>query len=200
MEPKTAFVTCGATVPFPKLISSVLSEEILLELRKQGFGRLIVQFGSGYRDVFLEKLRDMKCAEAENCSLPASELGTGIPPLHVLLIQSGIEVIGFDFSSEIHDIIEKHADLVISHAGTGSILDSVRLRKPLIVCVNDNLMDNHQQEIADKFERDGYVWACKPTKSGLSNSLIKSQQRSLRSFPPKHSDKFERQLKDLAFR
>eukprot|EP00386_Alphamonas_edax_P015594 GDKI01047578.1.p1 GENE.GDKI01047578.1~~GDKI01047578.1.p1 ORF type:complete len:128 (-),score=34.79 GDKI01047578.1:358-741(-) len=49
------------------------------------------------------------------------------------------------------------ADLIISHAGAGSILEALRKQKRLLVVVNTSLMDNHQQELACAMEREGYV-------------------------------------------
>ena len=49
------------------------------------------------------------------------------------------------------------ADVVISHAGAGSILEALELGKRLVVCVNDALMDNHQAELANALEARGHV-------------------------------------------
>ena len=49
------------------------------------------------------------------------------------------------------------ADVVISHAGAGSILEALELGKRLVVCVNDALMDNHQAELATALEARGHV-------------------------------------------
>ena len=46
------------------------------------------------------------------------------------------------------------ADIVICHAGAGSIMEALRANKPLMVVVNEKLMDNHQWEIADAM-KDG---------------------------------------------
>ena len=60
----------------------------------------------------------------------------------------------FSYSSNINKYIE-NVDLIISHAGTGSIIDCLHLNKPLIVIVN-KLMDNHQLEIAQQFTKLNY--------------------------------------------
>ncbi|KAG2792246.1 hypothetical protein JG687_00013465 [Phytophthora cactorum] len=41
------------------------------------------------------------------------------------------------------------ADLIISHAGAGSIVDGLALKKKLVVVVNTALMDNHQAKQAE---------------------------------------------------
>ena len=72
-----------------------------------------------------------------------------------LFKNSDIEILAFSYSSNINKYIE-NVDLIISHAGTGSIIDCLHLNKPLIVIVNDKLMDNHQLEIAQQFTKLNY--------------------------------------------
>ena len=50
-----------------------------------------------------------------------------------------------------------HADIIISHAGTGSILEALELKKLLFVVVNEQLMDNHQLEFAKELSDSGYL-------------------------------------------
>ena len=62
----------------------------------------------------------------------------------------------FRFAPTITDEM-RAADVVISHAGAGSILEALELGKRLVVCVNDALMDNHQAELARALEARGHV-------------------------------------------
>lgn len=53
-----------------------------------------------------------------------------------------------------------NADLIISHAGAGSCLEALDANKPLLVVVNEDLMDNHQLELADQLQVDGHLYYC----------------------------------------
>ncbi len=41
--------------------------------------------------------------------------------------------------------------------GAGTVLDAMRLDVPIIVVPNTSLLDNHQVELAEELERQGYV-------------------------------------------
>jgi len=51
----------------------------------------------------------------------------------------------------------KGADFIITHAGSGSVLESLKLRRRTCVVVNTDLMDNHQTELAKELSSRGYV-------------------------------------------
>ncbi|CAH0719846.1 unnamed protein product, partial [Brenthis ino] len=53
-----------------------------------------------------------------------------------------------------------NADLIISHAGAGSCLEALDANKPLLVVINEDLMDNHQLELADQLQVDGNLYYC----------------------------------------
>lgn len=57
-----------------------------------------------------------------------------------------------------HDI--RQADIVISHAGAGTILQVLEAQKPLLVVINEKLMNNHQIEIAHAMEQQDYLSYC----------------------------------------
>lgn len=47
----------------------------------------------------------------------------------------------------------RSVDLLITHAGAGTILEAVALAKPMLVVVNDKLMHNHQTHLANAMFR-----------------------------------------------
>ncbi|CAL5033120.1 unnamed protein product [Urochloa decumbens] len=74
---------------------------------------------------------------------------------------SSLQVDYFTFSPSIADYI-RDASLVISHAGSGSIFETLRLGKPLIVVVNEDLMDNHQSELAKELADRKHLFCARP--------------------------------------
>lgn len=74
---------------------------------------------------------------------------------------SDLTVAKFDYSADILKEIE-HADLVISHAGAGTVLEVLKWHKRLIVVANETLMDNHQLELAKKLVKEGYCLSSVP--------------------------------------
>ncbi|XP_003703929.1 alg13 UDP-N-acetylglucosaminyltransferase subunit [Megachile rotundata] len=65
----------------------------------------------------------------------------------------------FNLCFNIQEYVE-NADLIISHAGAGSILDALEKRKNLIVVTNQSLMDNHQLELAEQLYKDEHLYYC----------------------------------------
>ena len=75
----------------------------------------------------------------------------------------------------------REASLVLSHAGAGSILETLSLRKFLVVVVNEQLMDNHQYELASKMAEEGYLYYC--TCSTILVTLRTKNLTDLKSKP-----------------
>ena len=74
----------------------------------------------------------------------------------------------------------QNADLIISHAGAGSILDALECKKNLIVVANQSLMDNHQLELAEQLYKDKYLYYC--TCETLLNTIQTMNFSKLRPF------------------
>ncbi|KAJ3691422.1 hypothetical protein LUZ61_020586 [Rhynchospora tenuis] len=106
------------TTCFDKLVAAVDSEPVKAALFCRGFSHLKIQIGRG--NYFPSKVSRQPGA---------------------------LEVDYFTFSPTIADHL-KSASLVISHAGSESIFETLRLGKPLVVVLNEDLMDNHQAELA----------------------------------------------------
>lgn len=92
-----------------------------------------------------------------------------------------IRLEAFRFKDSIADDMEQ-ADLVISHAGAGSCLEALGARKPLLVVVNDKLMDNHQLELARQLHMDSHLLYC--TCSTLTETLKAMDLSVLQPFLP----------------
>lgn len=145
---KLCFVTVGATASFESLLTSVLDKSFLSALKQFGYTHLLVQFGKDGRPIFEKCLSDGLSAAKE---------------------VYGLQVDGFDFNKaglqrEIRlaqpDIKEgRSGGMIVSHAGSGSILEVLRLGIPLVVVPNPSLKDNHQEELAHELENQGYVVA-----------------------------------------
>ena len=70
----------------------------------------------------------------------------------------------------------REASLVLSHAGAGSILETLSLRKFLVVVVNEELINNHQYELASKMAEEGYclLYTSPSPRDGLLSRMPSS--------------------------
>ncbi|KAM8732608.1 UDP-N-acetylglucosamine transferase subunit ALG13 [Acanthopagrus schlegelii] len=101
-----------------------------------------------------------------------------------------IRLEAFRFKDSIAEDI-KQADLVISHAGAGSCMETLGAGRPLLVVVNDKLMDNHQLELARQLHMDSHLLYC--TCSTLTETLRTMDLSVLKPFipgQPKHFANF----------
>ncbi|KAK2579550.1 hypothetical protein KPH14_010849 [Odynerus spinipes] len=85
----------------------------------------------------------------------------------------------FHLSSSIENHMQA-ADLVISHAGAGSILEALEARKGLIVVINHFLMGNHQLELARRLYKDKHLYCC--TCDTLSSTIQTMELLTLKPF------------------
>ncbi|KAI3380620.1 hypothetical protein SNEBB_011208 [Seison nebaliae] len=140
---KNVFITVGTT-QFHSLINAVFD---CLKLLKERFHmkRVFIQIGT----MNLVDIDELVINQHHLQSID-DELKNGN------VYEFDEETFIFRFTKNFQEYI-KNSDLIISHCGSGSILESLSLKKhstPLIVVVNDELMDNHQAELANQMGID----------------------------------------------
>ncbi|OBZ89184.1 UDP-N-acetylglucosamine transferase subunit alg13 [Choanephora cucurbitarum] len=147
------FVTVGST-GFDDLIQQTTSREFVLSAVKNGFKRIQFQYGAS-EPIFIHNLQAYDG-----------------PPL---------DIDGYKYKNSITEDMNK-ADVIISHAGSGTILQALRLNnKKIIVVINSSLMDNHQCELANAMATEGYV-ICNEL-SELMDTIKTIHQTDLKPFP-----------------
>jgi len=147
---KSIFVTVGTT-QFDKLVEAVTSKVVLEWMKRQGFSSLTIQYGRGIKP-------ETNYDESSSSSSSSSP--------HPFRIEA------YDFRPSLIDDMEK-ADLILSHAGAGTVMEVLRMTnsnnnngkddkdsisKKLIVVINTILMDNHQLELATAMADRGHLF------------------------------------------
>lgn len=123
-----------------------------------------------------EIFKTLKNLGCENLTL---QIGNGEEVNFLLPELKGIKIELYRLKLTIIEDI-KSADLVISHAGAGSIIETLNANKPLVVVVNEELMNNHQTELAEQLFEDGYLFYCKP--KNLNETLQKFDVTKLKKY------------------
>ncbi|KAL9931558.1 hypothetical protein V8E36_009555 [Tilletia maclaganii] len=154
-------VTVGST-RFDALVDTVLHPDFLAALLNlttavdDNTVQLTIQHGSS-------TLRSSALAQLDE--QPSKEDGRPFTSLHFSprthrdAAEPKVEIHALAYSPTLSALIAQ-SDLVISHAGSGTILEVLRTspKAPaLIVVPNHTLMDNHQSELALALGRDGYL-------------------------------------------
>ncbi|KAL8974163.1 MAG: hypothetical protein Q9197_001608 [Variospora fuerteventurae] len=165
MVQKICFVTIGATASFDQLLQAVLSGEFFQALEALKYTHLLLQYGKNGKR-FLEELGNIN--------------------------RHGIEISGFDFNTKglgqemwsTKAAKDRAEGVVVSHAGSGSILDALRIRVPLIVVPNTSLLHNHQVELAGELSKQGYLvhGHVDDLPSALRDS--EAHRKKLQAWPP----------------
>lgn len=152
-KPKIVFVTVGTTL-FDDLIEEISSPPFLSLLLEGDFTQLIVQYGKGKAPLFA----------------PSSQTKGSYKDPDIKGKSLDWEI--YKFKPSLHADINS-ADLIISHAGAGSIMEGLASchdrnknldinerngsLKKLIVVINEELMDNHQIELAEALASRNYL-------------------------------------------
>ncbi|KAM0344600.1 hypothetical protein ACHAPU_007374 [Fusarium lateritium] len=155
---RVCLVTVGATVGFKKLVNSVLLPSFWQYLASQDYDELHIQCGP-----------DISWA-----SKHLATLKDDIPP--------SLNIDIFDVKKNLMKeemMLCKDADgksrlgLVISHAGTGTILDAWKMGLPIIVVPNTQLLDDHQTEMARHLSKEGYAIMSSGSAEDLEEAIHK---------------------------
>lgn len=152
------FVTVGST-QFDHLIDALVDRQTLQIFKNLGCQKLTIQYGGYKQTAHLEFLQSWTDFETEL----------------------------FDYKSSIDEYIDS-ADLVIGHAGAGTVLEVLRKGKPLLIVINDRLMDNHQEELARDLANQQFVVCSYPSQ--MCQILQSLDVTSLRPFPKHDPTKF----------
>ncbi|KAI9256154.1 glycosyltransferase family 1 protein [Helicostylum pulchrum] len=146
------FITVGST-GFDDLVSKVTCQSFISSLTLLGINKVRVQYGTS-EPIFIKNIQAYNGPR--------------------------IDITGYKYKNSITEDIEQ-ADIVISHAGSGTVLQVLRLDKKLIVVVNMSLMDNHQYQLAQAMESRNYV-ACSDIND-LLDTIEKVKKTDLVPFP-----------------
>ncbi|EIM89907.1 glycosyltransferase family 1 protein [Stereum hirsutum FP-91666 SS1] len=163
------FVTVGST-KFDSLIQSVLSDDVLHAFNAKGYTDIVVQCGNSQLD-------------------PSSGLVTNETAW--TLERDGIRLDMWRFKPSLEEEYNG-ADLVVSHAGSGTILDVLRKSKALIVVPNPTLLDNHQEELAKALADLGHLKASNIRE--LARTIRELDISTIKPFPAFDGSRFRRLL------
>lgn len=126
------------------MIKTVLEPPFLQALHNDGYKDLRIQYGDEGQQIFDQKIGNRKGSIKEKLGISVSGFGFN---------KSGLD----GELRAVKGTSEAEEGAVISHAGSGSILDALRFGVPLIVVPNSDLLHNHQTELAEILAEQGYV-------------------------------------------
>jgi len=188
-------VTVGSTL-FPSLTNTILSPPVLDILSTSGVERLFVQYGRAEL-VIPETVR---LGHVKPFREGGENGDTGMDVGMEGFQWDGMKVVMFRFSENFEGLI-KGCDGVISHAGSGSILAVLRADppKPLLAVPNTSLMDNHQAQLADALDKEGYlvVSTVEDLEDKLRTFLDPQRVKAITPFPAFDGTRFRRVMDEM---
>jgi beta-1,4-N-acetylglucosaminyltransferase len=161
---RTMFVTIGSIASFKDLIKEVLSDKFLEILAELKFTRLIVQCGPDLD--FFEETRPQKGFQSHWIDILGFSYTDNMKSYLLKCTPSDGKV---DGETRGRGIIVAHAGLTTPLAtlardfitnmptGAGTVLEALSVNSRLIVVPNTTLMNNHQLELAEELEKQGYL-------------------------------------------
>mmetsp|Transcript_24181 Transcript_24181/g.35829 ORF Transcript_24181/g.35829 Transcript_24181/m.35829 type:complete len:175 (+) Transcript_24181:126-650(+) len=95
----------------------------------------------------------------------------------------------YDYKDTLEQDMDR-ADLILSHAGAGTIMEALRKKRRIVVVINTLLMNNHQQELANAMSSRGHLFVVKEP-SDLSDIEIWDDFDSFIPIPHEEGDMFD---------
>lgn len=166
MIPKRVFVSVGTT-KFPKLIDIITSKDIVETLIALQYNFVQIQTGKDFSSIHIDP------------EINLSSKLTKQNDTTILEFEGKITLKYNQYFENFEEQIEK-SDLVISHAGAGTCLEVLSKKKPLIVVINEDLMDNHQIELAEELQKNGYLFYC---SCNTLKDVLKKNFTQLKPYP-----------------
>lgn len=168
--PFTVLVTVGTT-KFDALIDAVYSGSMLDVISTYESPRILIQHGASR-------------ISADHAKHRGSIIGTDCFCSRI----RGVDIYSFPYTSSFSALLTA-ADVVIAHAGAGTILEALRTetRPRLLAVPNNALMDDHQRELADALQGK-YLCVGSTLYVCANRTLADDLQRTLAAeflkFPP----------------
>ena len=163
---RNVLVTVGTT-SFDALIAAMDRLSVVDALRAKGYTSMTMQIGRGaYKPRRVVPLgckrfvhRRGAGGKGKRKRVPADGGAEGADDGGADREDFVVEV--FEFRPSL-DRAMRAASLVVSHAGAGSVFEALGLGRPLLVVVNETLMDNHQEELARELAGRRHLRWCAP--------------------------------------
>lgn len=153
-------VTIGATVGFRTLVGEVVHPEFWRFLRSKGFTHLRVQCGPDVPWASL-RLASFHDEAPKGLEIQVFETSRNLMREEMTLCQAKKGI--------------RRQGLIISHAGTGTILDAWKLGLSVIVVPNTDLLNDHQTELARYLSKEGYATQSTASRRDLQGAIHKSE-------------------------
>lgn len=205
MSFEIVFVTVGTT-EFDKLIETITNDRTI-QVISDGFIVfaaplfVVILFISYWCKYVFDENRNIlyflvfeQALKEKGCKHVKMQIGAGHLMPRVEDVDITVEY--FRFKDSIADDILQ-ADLIIGHAGAGTSLDVLEQGKPLITVINDDLMNNHQIELAEKLNEEGYSVCC--TCDTLPSAIKSLDTKSLKPFHFENYQKCARYIEKVLF-
>ncbi len=92
----------------------------------------------------------------------------------------------FRFAPSLDDYLQR-SRLVVSHGGLGSVMEALRLGKPLIGVSNPDRSDHHQDDVLSTLETGNYILWCRSLRD-LATCINRAHETTLTAYiePPCH--------------